>query len=117
MANATQEFPEATFAVEGMNCASCVAHVSKAARSVPGVASVDVNLARGRAIVKFDPAQSDADKIAAAITDSGYAAQPEVSGGDAGNVEEERLAKQVRHANQWLRRAVAGLILWAPVEI
>jgi Cu+-exporting ATPase len=117
MANMTQDLPEAAFSVEGMNCASCVAHVSKAVRSLPGIASVDVNLARGRAVVKFDPAQSDANKIAAAITDSGYSAQPELSGNAAGNVEEERIQKQIRHANQWLRRAIAGLVLWAPVEI
>src|ERR1019366_7668548 len=69
------------------------------------------------AVVKFDPAQSDANKIAAAITDSGYSAQPELSGNAAGNVEEERIQKQIHHANQWLRRAIAGLVLWAPVEI
>jgi Cu+-exporting ATPase len=117
MGNTTQDLPEAAFSVEGMNCASCVAHVSKAVRSLPGIASVDVNLARGRAVVKFDPTQSDANKIAAAITDSGYSAHPELSGVAGGNVEDERIQKQIRHANQWLRRAIAGLILWAPVEI
>src|SRR2546425_10286955 len=39
---------EASLAVEGMDCASCVSHVQHAAESVPGVESCQVNLARGR---------------------------------------------------------------------
>ena len=84
---------------------------------MPGIEAADVNLARGRATVKFDPARATPDKIAAAITESGYPAQSEMPGIAAGNVEEERLQKQVRHARQWLRRAIAGFVLWAPVEI
>src|SRR5947209_6250987 len=111
--NATHD---AAIAVNGMDCASCVAHVSKAARSVPGVQVCDVNLARGRATIKFDPAKTTPARIAAAITESGYPAAPESPGVAAGNVEEERLQRQMRHANQWLRRAIAGFVLWFPVE-
>jgi Cu+-exporting ATPase len=38
---------EISFDVAGMDCASCVAHVEKAARKIPGVQDVSVNLARG----------------------------------------------------------------------
>ena len=47
----------ATLSVAGMDCASCVAHVEKAARGVDGVNAARVNLARGRAVVEFDPAK------------------------------------------------------------
>jgi Cu+-exporting ATPase len=115
--NSSSSTQDAAISIAGMNCASCVAHVTKAARSVPGVEDCDVNLARGRASVKFDPAKTDADQIAAAITASGYLAELETPGIAAGNVEEQRLQKQIHHANQWLRRAIAGLLLWLPVEI
>ena len=65
---------EVDFTVSGMDCASCVAHVEKAARSVPGVRDVSVSLARGRAVVQLDPATADPQRVADAITDSGYPA-------------------------------------------
>jgi Cu+-exporting ATPase len=103
----------ATINIAGMSCASCVAHVTKAARGVPGVGEVAVNLAGGRANVQFDADHTDPAHIAAAITDAGYAAQPAVA---AGGTEEQRLQTQVRHARGWLNRAVVGMALWLPVE-
>ena len=40
------------FGVGGMTCASCVAHVEKALKSVPGVIEASVNLATERASVR-----------------------------------------------------------------
>jgi Cu+-exporting ATPase len=105
---------EATLAVEGMDCASCVAHVEKAAAKVGGVQACSVNLARARAVVKFDPAQTDANAVAAAITDSGYPAHAEH--GSSANAEEQRVAHQAAHARAWFRRAIVGIVLWLPVE-
>ena len=103
----------ASITITGMNCASCVAHVSKAARSLPGVSEILVNLARGRATVKFDPNRTTTDKIADSITQSGYPAHAEVSG----NGETRRATEQSAAANAWLRRAIVGLILWLPEEL
>ncbi len=50
----------ATLDVAGMSCASGVAPVSKAARGVPGMAEVAVNLAAGRANVDFDAGLTEA---------------------------------------------------------
>jgi Cu+-exporting ATPase len=105
---------EAAFSVSGMDCASCVAHVSKAARKVTGVQDVEVNLARGRAVVKFDPARTDTEAVAAAITDSGYPAHAEMHAG--ANAEERRIAEHAAHAQSWFYRAIAAIVLWLPVE-
>src|ERR1051325_7989381 len=86
---------ESAFSVQGMHCASCVAHVEKAARGVAGVESTQVNLARGRAVVQFDPAKTDEEQIARAITDAGYTAAPEA---DAGAAEQARLQHHHEHA-------------------
>ncbi len=107
----------ATIDVAGMSCASCVAHVARAARAVAGVDGVDVNLAVGRANVRFDPARTDPAAVAAAITGAGYTAEPASPGVASGNAEEQRLQRQVRHARAWLRRAVVGLALWLPLEL
>src|SRR3954471_4411557 len=92
MSVATEEHPktEAAFAVRGMDCASCVAHVEKAARKLEGVEACQVNLARGRAVVQFDPAETDTAQIAAAISDSGYPATVEDPTGSSAVAEAKR---------------------------
>ena len=98
-----------------MDCASCVAHVEKAARRVAGTVDCRVNLAAGRAIISFDPAATAADKIAAAITAAGY---PTSARDGSKPVDEQgRLERQRHHARAWLRRAVIAISLWLPVEV
>ena len=113
----TSEPQEADLAVGGMDCASCVAHVEKALRNVPGVESYRVNLARGRASVRFDPGRTDPQRLAAAVTDVGYPSTPETPGVAAANVEEERLQRQTKAARAWFRRWVVGAALWLPLEV
>jgi Cu+-exporting ATPase len=108
---------ESAFAVEGMNCASCVAHVQKAITGVPGVRAADVNLARGRATASFDPVATDANAIADAITKSGYPSKPEDSSTNAAEAEHARLEHQAHHATGWFWRTVVGVLLWFPVEL
>lgn len=104
------------FSVNGMDCASCVAHVERAMKGVPGVRSANVSLARGRASVSFDTSKTTPEAIAAAATDAGYPSAPESPGVAAGNVEEERLQRQTRDARAWFNRAVVGVALWFPLE-
>src|SRR5690242_6977461 len=105
----------ATLLVEGMDCASCVAHVEKAAKNVGGVTECSVSLATGRAAVEYDPEQTDAAVIASAITDAGYPASP----ADVDTVvsEQQRLERTRREAKGWLIRAIVGFALWLPVEL
>ena len=55
-----------------MTCASCAVTVKVALGRLPGIAEVAVDTANGRAVVRFDRAQVDAARIAAAITAAGY---------------------------------------------
>src|SRR5688572_28377687 len=107
---------EAALEVGGMDCASCVAHVEKALRKVAGVESAQVNLARGRASVRFDPAQTDPHALAHAVSEAGYPSTPETPGVAEGNVEEQRLQRQALAARAWFRRAVVAILLWLPLE-
>src|SRR5439155_22569718 len=85
---------EAALSVDGMHCASCIAQVERAAQSVNGVESCDVNFARGRALVRFDSNRTDASAIAKAISDSGYQASPESEHISPFEHEEHRLMHQ-----------------------
>jgi len=106
----------ATLEIEGMNCASCVAHVEQAAIAVPGVQGCNVNLARGLAQVRFDPDRTNPTAIAAAITSSGYSAAPTESGADAAGAERRRAERQQLDERAWFKRAVIGILLWLPLE-
>ncbi len=61
-----------SFSITGMTCGNCERHVREAAEAVPGVSAVDVDRPGNRATVTFDPQQTTADAIAAAITEAGY---------------------------------------------
>jgi P-type Cu+ transporter len=59
------------FPVRGMTCASCVARVEEALKSVPGVVSVAVNLASEKATVEYLDSVEVAD-LRRAVKDAGY---------------------------------------------
>jgi P-type Cu+ transporter len=63
-----------TLFIGGMTCASCVAHVEGALKSVPGVKNVVVNLATGKATVEYDPALAAPKTLKQAVEDVGYSA-------------------------------------------
>jgi Cu+-exporting ATPase len=58
--------------VQGMTCASCVAHVSKALSGVEGVTDANVNLATERASVSFDPGLVGLGNLVDAVQQTGY---------------------------------------------
>ncbi len=58
--------------VQGMTCASCVAHVQKALQSVEGVKEASVNLATEQATVRLVPDAVRLDSLAEAVREAGY---------------------------------------------
>ncbi|KIF83338.1 heavy metal translocating P-type ATPase [Noviherbaspirillum autotrophicum] len=63
---------EFSFGIEGMTCASCVARVEKALRTVPGVERVNVNLGTERVAVMAEPS-ADFGAMQRAVEKAGYA--------------------------------------------
>lgn len=62
--------------VDGITCAACIAHVEKAARSAPGVASARLNYSTRRLQVGWHGDGADADAIVEALAARGYRATP-----------------------------------------
>ncbi len=58
--------------VQGMTCASCVAHVEKALHNVKGVTGVNVNLATEKASVEFSPGGMEVGDLISAVRATGY---------------------------------------------
>ena len=62
--------------IEGMSCASCVAHVESSIKKVPGVIDSQVNLAAERATIKALSNPSLRSNLTKAIIDAGYTPHP-----------------------------------------
>ncbi|MBW3643359.1 MAG: cation transporter [Actinobacteria bacterium] len=65
----------AAFSVTGMHCASCGLLIDDAIEEMEGVASCATDARRGRTVVRFDPAATSPQAIAAAIAQVGYRAE------------------------------------------
>ncbi|MDA3809896.1 MAG: heavy metal translocating P-type ATPase [Spirochaetaceae bacterium] len=60
--------------IQGMTCASCVAHVEKGIKKTKGIDMAAVNLATEKATVSYDPKATNLDDIIKSVLDAGYAA-------------------------------------------
>ena len=76
IASADGELAESVLLIDGMYCAACAPAIEAALRGVPGVIEVEVNGATRRARVRWQPAQTRASALAAAIEGAGYVARP-----------------------------------------
>jgi len=62
-----------TWRLAGMDCASCVAKVTKAVERLPGVSAVDVNLMAERLSITLEPGASSVVDVEARVGTLGYA--------------------------------------------
>lgn len=60
--------------IQGMTCASCVAHVEKGIKKRDGIDMASVNLATEKATVSYDPDTTTVEDIVQSVFDAGYAA-------------------------------------------
>jgi len=60
--------------VDGMHCKSCVRKIEDNLRAAPGVVDVKVSLDDKKAVIVFDAAATDAEKLARAIADLDFVA-------------------------------------------
>ncbi len=67
---------QATFALEGMTCASCATRIEKGLKKVPGVIDAQVNLATERGTVTYNPEQTGLEPIVQKVEAVGYKATP-----------------------------------------
>ncbi|HXG93033.1 MAG TPA: copper ion binding protein [Blastocatellia bacterium] len=73
------EEASAMISISGMTCDACAIEIESALAKAPGVKSADVSYKQARALVVYDPAQTNVDAIRAAINSTGYKAGDAVS--------------------------------------
>lgn len=61
-----------TLSVPGMTCAACPITVKKALSKVEGVSKTDVSYEKREAVVTFDDAKTNVQKLTKATEDAGY---------------------------------------------
>ena len=61
-----------TLKIQGMTCNHCVMRVAKAIKAVPGVQDAQVDLTKAEAIVTYDEAKANKDKLGFAVVEAGY---------------------------------------------
>jgi P-type Cu+ transporter len=100
--------------VGGMTCASCVAHVERALKAVPGVIEASVNLATERASVRALSGPGLADRLRRAVTEAGY--EPRRIETDAGATDRER-ARRDEEMRKLRFNLLVSAALTAPIFI
>jgi len=96
------------FPVRGMTCASCVARVEEALKSVPGVVTVSVNLASEKATVEYIEGTEIAD-LRRVVKDAGYE-----MGAEAETLEDVTTASQ-REIKAVMSRFIVAVALAAVI--
>jgi P-type Cu+ transporter len=96
------------YPVQGMTCASCVARVEEALKSLPSVVSVSVNLASEKASVEYLEGTEFAD-MRQAVKDAGYGLGKEVEALEDVTAASDREIKKVR--DRFIFAAVLGVII------
>ncbi|TAJ33259.1 heavy metal translocating P-type ATPase [Bosea sp. (in: a-proteobacteria)] len=104
--------------VSGMTCASCVGHVEKALRAVPGVIDANVNLATEQASVTALAGGDLVPALVAAVAKAGYEAKPVApdDGRAADGHDPAAMAKQDEQA-RLLRSVAVAAILTVPLLV
>jgi P-type Cu+ transporter len=94
-----------------MTCASCVRHVEKALRGVPGVLEATVNLGTEVARVRYKPGIATVPAMQAAVKAAGYAAEPRQEGEDPSvALDREQRARQDEIRRQGRNLLVSGIL-------
>ena len=103
------------FPVGGMTCASCVARVEEALRSVSGVVSASVNLASEKATVEYIEGTEVAD-LRRAVKDAGYELGEEAETLEDVTTASQREIKNVRNrfVLAVVLAAVVMALMWVP---
>jgi len=107
------------FDITGMTCAACSARVQKAACSVDGIATANVNLLKNTMEVEYDGSETTVAALAASIAQAGYGAIPRDEGmqshrNDAphGSDNAKRLQEEARAARM---RLIVSVVFCIPL--
>lgn len=104
------------YSVEGMTCASCVSHVSKAVSKLPGVKDVNVSLLTNSMTVSYEE-PANPHEICDAVKKAGYGAKLSSGNNSSKKDDYSSLKEELedKETPKLLRRLILSLILLVPL--
>ncbi len=99
---------ELTLDIRGMTCASCVDHVERALKELPGVTDTVVSLGMNTARVTYIPGVVTASQMRRAVREVGYEAIERSAGADA--LDRERQAREEEIKRQGRNLVIAASV-------
>ncbi|WP_049899747.1 heavy metal translocating P-type ATPase [Halococcus agarilyticus] len=102
-----------SIAITDMTCSNCAETNETALEAVPGVISADVNYATDEASVKYNPAETDRERLYAAVESAGYSPVREDDDGES--EAERRDAARDDEIRRQLRLTLFGAALSLPL--
>ncbi|WP_331376159.1 heavy metal translocating P-type ATPase [Sinorhizobium chiapasense] len=94
-------------AIDGMTCASCVARIEKALKTVPGAVEASVNLATEKATVRVVKGLASVDMLVEAVRGAGYDARRMA---DKQDVDQETVKRERENRRLKLALTTAALL-------
>lgn len=101
----------ADFDISGMTCAACSARIEKVVGKMPGIASVNVNLALETAHIEYMPGSVSTRDIMDKVSSIGYTATPKEERKEG---PDRRAAEILKKRRKWIISAILSFpLLWA----
>lgn len=110
---ATDKIITQTFPISDMSCASCAVRVDKTLNNQTGVVKASVNYATASATVEYNPEQTTAEKLKAAVQDAGYDLLINLDNDTSDEAEEAHTAK----FRKLKVRTIWAIILSVPIVL
>jgi len=108
-----EKLEKSIFIIGGMHCAGCVSSVEKAIGSVPGVRKTSVNLATDKAVVEFNPDETEVSLIEKNVQGAGYEITREES--KKNNRLEEKRKRDEEKLRSAKNKMIKSWIITAPL--
>lgn len=103
------------FAVTGMSCSACSAHVEKSVGALNGVAQVTVNLLTNSMVVEYDESVVSQKEIIKAVKSGGYGASAEKGGAKAQSAERDSNSEAATALKLMKKRFIVSLCFLVPL--
>lgn len=107
-------FMKRKFAIQGMTCSSCQAHVEKAVSKLEGMQKVNVNLLSNNMMVEYDEKILTDTEIIKAVVNAGYGATI-IENNQEKNTSKTKAVSQDDHLKNMKKRLIFSIIFWIPL--
>ncbi len=104
-----------TFDISGMTCASCAAHVEKAASSVSGVSVARVNLLKNSMEIDYDGGEKTLQEVSTAVSKAGYEAHLRLESAAAVSKETAVADASQKEVESKKRQLIGSLVAAVPL--